>query len=147
LEGTRRGVRLRSGRAPAGVSANWPNARCRLRRGPGGARRNCAGGAFPPRARRVRRHAWTDHPRIPPPRTHRTTRRGCVDVPGAPEWQYLAIHGGEGDTVSVELAGPDDANVAFTVPSFLNRGDELGEVARIVIRAWERTERAAGLGA
>jgi hypothetical protein len=45
------------------------------------------------------------------------------------------------------MAGPDDAHVTFTVPDFLSRGDELGEVARVVIRAWERTVRAAGLGA
>jgi hypothetical protein len=72
---------------------------------------------------------------------------GRVDVPDAPGWQYLGIHGDGADALSVELAGPDDARVAFTVPGFLSRGDELGEVARIVIRAWERKERAAGLGA
>ena len=72
--------------------------------------------------------------------------RGRVDVPGAPDWQYLSIHGSAGHALAVELAGPDDARVTFTVPNFLNRGDELGEVARIVIRSWERMERAAGLG-
>lgn len=72
---------------------------------------------------------------------------GRVGVPDAPEWQYLRIHGDGGDALAVDMAGPDGARVAFTVPDFLNRGDELGEVARIVIRAWERTERAAGLGA
>lgn len=72
--------------------------------------------------------------------------RGRVDVPDAPDWQYLSIHGA-GHALEVELAGPDDVRIAFTVPNFLNRGDELGEVARIVIRSWERKERAAGLGA
>ena len=71
---------------------------------------------------------------------------GHVPVPEAPGWRYLAIHGDAGDGLAVELAGPDGARAAFTVPACLNRGDELGEVARIVIRAWERTERAAGLG-
>jgi hypothetical protein len=47
----------------------------------------------------------------------------------------------------VTLAGPDDVQIGFTVPDFLSRGDELGEVARIVIRAWERMDRASGLGA
>jgi len=41
---------------------------------------------------------------------------------------------------------PYDAEAAFTVPDFLGRGDEIGEVARVVIRAWERTQRAAGVG-
>jgi len=72
---------------------------------------------------------------------------GRVEVPGAPGWAYRSIHGAGGDALSVEMTGPDDAQVAFTVPDFLSRGDELGEVARVVIRAWERTVRAAGLGA
>ena len=72
---------------------------------------------------------------------------GRVEVPGAPGWAYRSIHGAGGGALSVEMAGPDDAHVIFTVPDFLSRGDELGEVARVVIRAWERTVRAAGLGA
>jgi hypothetical protein len=71
---------------------------------------------------------------------------GRVDVPEAPGWKYLSIRGSGGDSLAVELGGPDDARLEFTVPSILSRGDELGEVARIVIRAWERTERSAGLG-
>jgi hypothetical protein len=70
---------------------------------------------------------------------------GRVGVPGAPEWTYGSIRGDGGDLV-VELEGPEDAEAAFRVPSFLSRGDELGEVARVVIRAWERTVRAAGVG-
>jgi hypothetical protein len=72
---------------------------------------------------------------------------GRVGVPGAPDWAYAAIRGDGADALAVELAGPEDASVAFTVPDFLSRGDEIGEVARVVIRAWERTQRAAGLGA
>ncbi len=72
--------------------------------------------------------------------------RGRVGVPGAPEWTYLSIHGHADDALAVELEGPDDASVAFIVPKFLSRGDEIGEVARVVIRAWERTVRAAGVG-
>jgi hypothetical protein len=49
--------------------------------------------------------------------------------------------------LAVTVAGPDDVRVSFTVPRFMSRGDELGEVARIVIRARERMDRAAGLGA
>ncbi len=72
---------------------------------------------------------------------------GRVGVPGAPEWTYASIRGNGREALSVELAGPDEAHLVFTVPNFLSRGDEIGEVARVVIRAWERTERAAGLGA
>ncbi len=72
---------------------------------------------------------------------------GRIDVPGAPGWRYLPIQPGDGDALDVTLAGPEDVQVTFTVPGFLSRGDELGEVARIVIRAWERMDRASGLGA
>ena len=72
--------------------------------------------------------------------------QGRVGVPGAPEWAYRSIRGDGAQDLVVELEGPDDAHAAFTVPGFLGRGDEIGEVARIVIRAWERTQRAAGLG-
>lgn len=71
---------------------------------------------------------------------------GRVDVPDAPGWQYVTIHGHPDDALAVELAGPDEARIGFTVPRFLTRGDELGEVARIVIRAFERQERTAGVG-
>jgi len=71
---------------------------------------------------------------------------GRVSVPGAPEWRYRSIRGAADHSLAVELRGPDDAQAAFTVPDFLGRGDEIGEVARVVIRAWERTERAAGVG-
>jgi hypothetical protein len=73
--------------------------------------------------------------------------RSRVDVPAAPDWKYHEIHGDADDARDVELAGPGDVRVAFRVPNFLNPGDELGEVTRIVIRAWERKERAEGLGA
>jgi hypothetical protein len=73
---------------------------------------------------------------------------GGVEVPGAPDWRYRSIGGGgAGDALAVELAGPGDTGLRFVVPDFLSRGDELGEVARLVIRAWERKERSKGLGA
>ncbi len=86
---------------------------------------------------------------LPPGREGDTPydEEGRVGVPGAPEWRYASIGGDGGDALTVDLEGPDDARVAFTVPDFLGRGDEIGEVARVVIRAWERTQRAAGLGA
>lgn len=72
---------------------------------------------------------------------------GAIDVPGAAGWRYLAITPADDDALDVALAGPGDVHVRFIVPDFLSRGDELGEVARIVIRAWERMDRASGLGA
>jgi hypothetical protein len=72
---------------------------------------------------------------------------GHVEVPDAPGWRYLAIHGEGGDALAVELGGPEGARADFAVPDFVARGDELGDVARIVIRAWERKTRAEGLGA
>lgn len=72
---------------------------------------------------------------------------GRIDVPGAPGWRYLPITPAGDDALDVTLAGPDDVRVAFRVPDFVSRGDELGEVTRIVIRAWERMDRASGLGA
>lgn len=73
--------------------------------------------------------------------------QGRIDVPEAPGWHYVSIGGAGGDTLAVQLAGPDDVRLEFIVPNFLSRGDELGEVGRIVIRAWERKERSEGLGA
>ena len=72
---------------------------------------------------------------------------GRVDVPGAPGWRYLPIRPAGEAALDVTVAGPDGVEVGFTVPGFMSRGDELGEVARIVIRAWERMDRASGLGA
>ena len=48
--------------------------------------------------------------------------------------------------LAVTLNGPGDTRVTYSVPSFISRGAELGEVTRIVIRAWERMDRSAGVG-
>ena len=72
---------------------------------------------------------------------------GRIAVPDAPGWSYLLIAPGGDEALAVTLEGPEGTVVQFAVPAFLSRGDELGEVARIVIRAWERMDRASGLGA
>jgi hypothetical protein len=72
---------------------------------------------------------------------------GGISVPNAAGWRYLLIAPDGDDTIAVTLEGPDRARVRFTVPAFLSRGEELGEVARIVIRARDRMDRSAGLGA
>ncbi len=72
---------------------------------------------------------------------------GRIAVPDAPGWSYGLIAPGGDETLAVTLEGSEGTVVQFAVPAFLSRGDELGEVARIVIRAWERMDRASGLGA
>jgi hypothetical protein len=73
--------------------------------------------------------------------------QGRIEVPGATGWRYLPIEPAGEDALAVTLAGPDDVHVGFTVPDFVSRGEELGEIARLVIRARERMDRSAGLGA
>ena len=41
----------------------------------------------------------------------------------------------------------DGCELRFTVPAVVQRGAELGQIARIVIAAQERAERSEGLGA
>lgn len=83
-----------------------------------------------------------------PPAESPVDDRGSVAIDGAPGWRYLPISAAPGDdALTVSAEREDGLRVSFTVPGFLSRGDELGEVARIVIRARERTERAEGLGA
>ncbi len=74
---------------------------------------------------------------------------GRVDIEGAPGWKYLPFESNAEDAaITVRAEGPDaGAVVAFTVPTYVSRGDELGEITRAVIRARERMERSAGLGA
>jgi hypothetical protein len=71
---------------------------------------------------------------------------GRIVVPDAPGWRYVSVEAAD-ESLAVTLDGPDETTATFIVPAFLSRGDELGEVARIVIRAWERMDRASGLGA
>ena len=72
---------------------------------------------------------------------------GAIGVPDATGWRYLQIEPDGDDTIAVTLDGPEHTRIRFTVPAFLSRGEELGEVARIVIRARDRMDRSAGLGA
>ena len=73
--------------------------------------------------------------------------QGRIEVPGAPGWHYLPIEPAGEEMLAVTVAGPDDVRASFTVPDFVSRGEELGEIARLVIRARERMDRSAGLGA
>jgi hypothetical protein len=75
--------------------------------------------------------------------------QGRVAIEGAPGWRYLPFEAtAEPAAITVRAEAQDGgAVVAFTVPTYVSRGDELGEITRAVIRAHERMERSAGLGA
>jgi hypothetical protein len=74
--------------------------------------------------------------------------RGGVAIDGAPGWKYRPFEAPPGaEALTVTAEREDGLTITFTVPAYVSRGDELGDVARIVIRARERTERAEGLGA
>jgi hypothetical protein len=73
--------------------------------------------------------------------------RGRVEVSGWPGWRYLPFDGeGESRTVTVERDS-DGCRLSFAVPSIVQRGQELSEIAAIVIAAKERSDRSEGLGA
>jgi hypothetical protein len=72
---------------------------------------------------------------------------GRVDIRGCPGWKYAPFEAGaEGGPIAITAEGPDEVTVTFSVPKYVSRGDELGEITRLVIRARLRMERSAGLG-
>ncbi len=62
-------------------------------------------------------------------------------------WKYLPFTPTGDGAITVRAEGPDGEDIAFTVPTYVSRGEELGEIARAVIRARLRMDRSAGLGA
>ncbi|HYX87570.1 MAG TPA: hypothetical protein VE777_21570 [Gaiellales bacterium] len=75
---------------------------------------------------------------------------GRVAVPGAPGWKYKPFERvGRGDdrAIAVTVEREDGARVRFTIPAFVDRSEEIHAVACILIRARERMEATAGLGA
>ncbi len=77
------------------------------------------------------------------------TEGGRVPVDGAPGWFYEPIEPGQGGEEGrrVTLVREDGARAEMVLPGFVERGDELGEIARLVIRARERWRDLKGLGA
>jgi hypothetical protein len=71
-----------------------------------------------------------------------------VPVQGAEGWFYLPFEQLE-DTGEhrITLVREDGAELQMTLPSFVEQGDELAEIARLVIRARERWRDLKGLGA
>jgi hypothetical protein len=73
---------------------------------------------------------------------------GRVAVAGADGWHYLPF-GTDERTGEHEITlerDEDGEQVRFTMPSFVEQGDELGEIALIVIRARERWRELKGVG-
>ena len=75
--------------------------------------------------------------------------QGRIPVAGADGWRYLPF---ERDDVTDEhritLEREEDGEqVTFTLPGFVEQGDELGEIALLVIRARQRWRELKGLGA
>ena len=73
---------------------------------------------------------------------------GRVAVAGADGWLYLPFKHDErtGEHEITLVREEDGEEVRFTMPAFVEQGDELGEIALIVIRARERWRELKGVG-
>ena len=73
---------------------------------------------------------------------------GRIAVAGADGWLYLPFKLDErtGEHEITLLRESDGEEVRFTLPAFMEQGDELGEIALIVIRARERWRELKGVG-
>ena len=74
---------------------------------------------------------------------------GRVAVAGAEGWLYLPFERDDatGEHQITLLREEDGEQIRFTLPSFVEQGDELGEIALLVIRARQRWRELKGLGA
>jgi hypothetical protein len=75
--------------------------------------------------------------------------QGRVPVAGADGWAYAAFeHDAAHNLHRITLVRLEDGEeVSFTLPDFVEQGDELGEIALLVIRARQRWRELKGLGA
>jgi hypothetical protein len=73
---------------------------------------------------------------------------GRVAVAGADGWRYLPFKQDErtGEHEITLERESDGEQVRFTMPAFVEQGDELGEIALLVIRARERWRELKGVG-
>jgi hypothetical protein len=73
---------------------------------------------------------------------------GRTPVAGADGWRYLPFDRNEatGEHRITLVRESDGEEVVFTLPSFVEQGDELGEIALLVIRARSRWRELKGLG-
>ncbi len=68
-------------------------------------------------------------------------------VTGADGWSYLPFERNEETREHhITLVRDDGLEVAMTLPSFVEQGDELREIALLVIRARQRWRDLKGLG-
>jgi hypothetical protein len=72
---------------------------------------------------------------------------GTLEIDDAPGWRYLPFEGPDDAIVVTVVRDGDGCKLRFTVPTVVQRGAELGRIARIVIAAQERADRSEGLGA
>jgi hypothetical protein len=73
---------------------------------------------------------------------------GRVPVAGADGWYYLPFRRDEasGEHQITLVRVEDGEETSFTLPAFVEQGDELGEIALLVIRARERWRELKGVG-
>jgi hypothetical protein len=74
--------------------------------------------------------------------------QGRVAVGGADGWRYLPFERDDATgehRITIERED-DGEQVHFTLPSFVEQGDELGEITLLVIRARQRWRKLKGLG-
>jgi len=75
--------------------------------------------------------------------------QGRIAVAGAEGWRYLPFERDDATgehRITLERE-EDGEQVRFTLPSFVEQGDELGEIALLVIRARQRWRTLKGVGA
>jgi hypothetical protein len=74
---------------------------------------------------------------------------GRIAVAGADGWRYEPFERDDatGEHRITIVREEDGEEVTFTLPSFVEQGDELGEIALLVIRARQRRRELKGLGA
>ena len=74
--------------------------------------------------------------------------QGRVPVAGADGWRYEPFEHDEAHNLHrITLVREEDGEeVVFTMPDFVEQGDELGEIALLVIRARERWRELKGVG-
>ena len=72
----------------------------------------------------------------------------ATPVAGADGWHYLPFERDDKTRAHhITLVRDDGEEVKMTLPSFVEQGEELGEIALLVIRARERWRDLKGLGA
>jgi hypothetical protein len=71
----------------------------------------------------------------------------AVNIGDASGWSYLPFDVSGNEIEVTVVRESDGCRLTFTVPAVVQRGAELGEIARIVITAQERVDRSEGLGA